>query len=200
MHEGAEGGHANLRALHQPNITVDARAFVKPPFFQGGVGAYADKVLAAVVHVFGHVVHLGGVAARLAAHVEPIEPHAGVAENTIEPQADVLAKVGGRDIHLFPVPTHTGSWITVTHGLVTMRMTGQRVVAQGGHPVVGHIDVLPTAVVELHHIGTFVVDGVGLGQVVEVLGAATEIFHWVGGIAEGELPTVTQGDALTHIA
>ena len=54
----------------------------------------------------------------------------------------------------------------------------------------GDGDILPGGVVEGLRVGALIVDGVGLGEVVEVLRACPPVFSGICGIAEGELPAV----------
>ena len=109
IYEGAKGRHADGSGLHQPCITVDTCTLVEPSLLESGVSAHADEIVAAVVHIFRHIVHLSGIAAGLGAHVEAVEPHAGVAEDAVELQHDALAKVFLGDIDGLAIPSHTSS-------------------------------------------------------------------------------------------
>ena len=73
------------------------------------------------------------------------------------------------------------------------RLTG---IGQGRHPVVRYLHLLPRGIVKLVGVGTFVVDGVGFCQVVEVLRAAAEVLLWIGSVAKGELPALVEADGL----
>ena len=174
--------------LFEPDVAVDACPLVEPTFLKGGVGPYTDEVVAAVVHVLGDVVYLGGVSAGFGAHVEAVEPHLGVAEDAVEAEQDVPAEVFltyGED---FTVPAYAGFGILPAHRLVAVRMAGGGVEAQRGHEVVRNAHFLPGAVVELGRVRAFVVDGIGLGEIVEIFGSAAEVFLRVGRVAEGEAP------------
>ena len=161
--------------LFHPHVAVDAAALVEPAFLEGGVGPYADEVVAAVVHIFGDVVYLGGVAAGLGAHVEAVEPYLCVAEDAVEAEQDVPAEVFLADGEYLAVPADAGFGVLPAHRLVAVRVAGAAVIAQGGHEVVREAHFLPGAVVEFHRIRTFVVDGVCLGEIVEIFGAAAEV-------------------------
>ena len=78
-------------------------------------------------------------------------------------------------------------------------MAGLKGIRQRGHPVVGNLYLLPRDIVELGGIGTFVVDGTGLCEVVEILGATAEILCRVGSMAKGKLPPLVQTDGFTHV-
>ena len=69
-------------------------------------------------------------------------------------------------------------------------------VGQVNDEIVGHIDTLPAAVVELHAVRAGVMYRVRLGQIVEILCAAAEVFRRVGGIAEGEFPATVEAHRL----
>ena len=91
IYKCAEGGHTDGGGLHQPSVTVDAGSLVEPALLQRRVGPHTDEVVAAVVHILRHVIHLRGIAARLATHIVAVEPHAGIAEDAVELQQQVLA-------------------------------------------------------------------------------------------------------------
>ena len=87
----AERSHTDGGGLHEPCVAVDAGSLVKPALFQRRIGPHTDEVIAAVVHILRHVIHLRGIAARLATHIVAVEPHAGIAEDAVELQQQVLA-------------------------------------------------------------------------------------------------------------
>ena len=198
VNEGAERCHTHRRRLHQPRITVNACPFIEPTFLQCGVGPHTDQVVASVVHIFGHVVILGGVAAGLRAEIEPVEPNPGVAENAVEPQGDMLAQVLSGNADGFPVPPHAGRGIFVAYGLIAMRVACLAGIRQRGHPVVGQAHLLPRRVVELLRIGSLVVYRVGLRQIIEIFGAAAEVLHRVGGMTKGKGPALIEQDVFTR--
>ena len=41
-------------------------------------------------------------------------------------------------------------------------------------------------------------DGIGFGEIVEILGAATEVLLWIGGVAKGEAPSFVDADGFTQ--
>ena len=196
--KSSEGSHAHGCRFQQPCIAVDACPFVEPALLERSISAHADQVVAAVVHIFRHVVHLRGVTAGLRAHVETVEPHAGIAEYTVELQGDMLAKVALWDMDCFPIPAHARLRILVAYGLVAVRVAGFAGVGQGGHIVMRHADLLPSRIVEFRAVGSFVVNGVGFRQVVEILCATAEIFLWIGCVSESKLPPFIQADLLSH--
>ena len=114
--------HAYGSRFHQPCIAIDTSSLIKPAFFECGIGTDANQVVAAVVYIFRHVIHLRGIAAGLGAHVKAIEPNAGIAEDAVELQGNMLAKVIGRDINSLPIPSHTRFRIFIANGLVAMRV------------------------------------------------------------------------------
>ena len=116
----AEGSHADSRRFHQPGIAVDAGTLVEPALLERGVGPHTDQVVAAIVHIFRHVVHLCGIAAGLGAHIEAVEPHAGIAEDAVEPQGDVLAQVALGNADGVAIPAHARRGIFKAYGLVAM--------------------------------------------------------------------------------
>ena len=195
----AEGRHADRRRLQQPCVAIDAGTLVEPALLQRGIGTDADQVVAAHVRILRHVVHLGGIAAGFLAQPEAVEPHLGMAEDAVELQQQPAALIGGRQREMLPVPAHAGCRIAPAHGLVAVRVAGLAGIRELGGPVVGHAHILPRPVVELRTVGTLVMDGVGLGQIVEVLRAAAEVLLRVGGMAQAELPAVAEPDFLADV-
>ena len=196
--KGAEGSHADGSRLQQPRITVDTRSLIEPPFFQRGICPHTDKVVAAIVHILRHVIHLCGIAARLRTQIEAVEPHTGITEDAVKPQGDVLAQVFLTDGENLPIPAHTRLRVFVSDGLIAVRMARIRGVGKDGHPVVRHRHLLPRAVVKLHDIRTLVVNGIRLRQIIKVLRAATEVLRGIRSIPERKPPAVIQPDNLTH--
>ena len=79
-----------------------------------------------------------------------------------------------------------------------MRMTGLRGIRQVGHPVVGHLNLLPARIVELLCVRPLVVDRVRLCQIVKVLRATAEVLLWISSMPQFELPTLVQTDGLPY--
>ena len=61
-----------------------------------------------------------GIAAGLRAHIEAVEPHAGITEDAIKLQGDMLTIILGWDIDDLAIPAYTRLWILVAHSLITM--------------------------------------------------------------------------------
>ena len=74
-------------------MSVDAGSFIEPSFLQSCVGTHAYDILPAIVQIFGNIVGLCGISARLMAEVESVDPHLRVAEDSVELQPDVLAVI-----------------------------------------------------------------------------------------------------------
>ena len=115
----------------------------------------------------------------------------------------MLAEIFLRDVEHLAIPTHTGLGILVAHLLVAVAVTGFRSERQVHHPVVRQLHLLPfhapLLLVELERVWPLIVDGSGLGQIVEVLGAATEVLGRVGSIPKSEEPVFVETDSLAHI-
>ena len=196
MDERAKGCYADGRRLLEPHVAIDACTFVEPALFQRGVGTDADQVVATIINIRCDVVDLCDVAAGFRTHVEAVEPHLGVAEDAVEAQLEALAEVLLADGEDLTVPAHAGSRVFPADGLIAVGVACLTGVGQGRHPVVGNLHVLPGGIVKLVGVGTFVVDGVGFCQVVEVLRAAAEVFLGIGGVAKGKLPALVEADGL----
>ena len=194
--KGPKRCHTDGCRLQQPCITVDACTLVEPAFLERGIGTDTDEVVAAIVHIFRHIVYLRGVAAGFHTEPESVEPYVSISENTVELQGYMLAEIFCRDADYLTIPADTGLWVLIAYGLITMRMAGERVVWQCGHPVVGDAHLLPCGIIKLRCVGPLVVDGVSLGQIVEILSAAAKVLLRVGSIAKGKFPPLTEADSL----
>ena len=176
MDKGAERCHMYRGGLVEPDVAIDACTLVEPTFFQGGIGTDAHQVVAAVVQVFADVIHLRGIAAGLAAQVEAVDPHAGIAEDAVELQIDVLAQVFLRHGEGLAVPADAGLGIFITDGLVAVAVAGFAGKGEVHHPVVGQVYRLPCRSIKFLGVRPGVVDGRRLGEVIEILGSAAEVF------------------------
>ena len=182
--------------LLQPHVAVDASTLIEPTLFKGGIGAHADHIVAAIVQIRRDIVVLGEIAALCTSAVEAVHPYAAVAEDAVEEQGDMLALVFLVDVEGLAVPTHRGLGIAVAHGLVAVRVAALTAEGQLHHEVVGQVDGLPTAVIKLHAVGTLIVDGGRLGEIVEVFRTTAEVLDGVAGMAEVEAPAEVEADLL----
>ncbi len=180
----------------QPDVAVDAGAFVEPALAEGGVHAHGDDVPGAVVKHVAEVDLEAAVAAAVAADDVAVAEHDAVAEHAVEFQADPLAQVLRRNLQHAPVPADAGLRIGAAQRCVAMR--GSRVFAidQGGgrvlarrqrhRPVVRQVDALPVAVVEGEQGGVGgVLAALGVGA---LEGAEMEVARRIVGVAEMETP------------
>ena len=86
------------------------------------------------------------------------------------------------------VRADAGLRVLPANGLVSVGVACKGIAGEGGHPVVGDGDVLPGTVVEGFRVGAFVVDGVGLCEVVEIFRAAAPVFSGARCVSKSELP------------
>ena len=87
--------------------------------------------------------------------------------------------------------------VTVAHGLIAMGMAGLTVESKECHKVVRQLHGLPLAIVKLVAVRAFVVDGIGLGEIVEILRSAAKVLGGIGSMAESELPALIETNGLT---
>ena len=196
--KGSKRGHADCCRLQEPCVAIDASPFVEPPLLQRSISPDAQQVVTTIVHILRHVVNLCGIATGLCAHIEAIEPHTGIAKYAVQLYTDVLAQILSRNLYHLAIPAHAAVRILPTYRLVSVRVAGLTSIRQRRSPVVGHTDCLPRRVVELLGIGAFVMDAVGLGQVVEVLSATAKVLLRVGSMPHSKLPALTESDFLSH--
>ena len=194
----AEGCHTHQGLLLKPHIAVDAGSLVEPSFLERGIGTDTDQVVLAIFDIRCDVVDLRGIATRLRTHIEAVEPHLGISEDTVEAQFQLFAEILLTDLHQFTIPAHTRRGILPAYGLVTVRVTGLGGIGQGGHPVVRHLHLLPACIIKLGGIRSLVVDRVRFRQIVKVLGATAEVLLRICCMPQFELPALVEADGLTY--
>ena len=91
-------------SLHEPDVTVNTRAFVEPAFELRRVHLHGDDVFAADIGQVGDVVAETAVAAFVMAGEPAVDEHLGVAEHAVELQPDAFAGVGLRQIERAAIP------------------------------------------------------------------------------------------------
>ena len=181
-----------FRADGQPDVAVDARPLIEPAFLEGRICPDCDHVVATVIQVFRDVIGGRSIAALLPAQPEAVDPDVRVAEDAVETNGNGLSQRLGRHREMLAVPAHAGFRPLPTHGLVAMAVGSLRRERQVHHPVVRQLHRLPGTVVELHGIGTLIMDGRRFCEIVEVFRAASEIFRRRRSVAECELPAVVK--------
>lgn len=199
---GAAHEHAVLRQMQrvglvQPQMAVDAGAFVEPAFAQRGIHAHGDEVGLAVVEHFAEIDLEAAIAAGVAPDDVAVAEHDAVAEHTVEHQADAPAQIACGNLQRAPIPAHAGFRKAGAQRLVAVR-SGQVLFGDGGRdrflpegqgdrPVVRQIQQFPATVVE----GELRGGGSVLARLGEAAleGAELEIARWVAGVTKMEAPT-----------
>ena len=112
--------------------------------------------------------------------VETVYPDTGITEDTVELEIKMFAEVLLRNSDTFPVPSHRVFGEFITDGFIAMAVARLSGVWQINHPVVRKVHRLPVHSpllrIELGGVRSLVMDRGRLGQIVEVLRSATEIF------------------------
>ena len=91
--------------LGQPDVAIDARAFIEPAFAQRRIDAQQQHVPPAVVYEVGDIEAKRRVAAHVAAHEVAVENDDRVAKDAVELDRDAAAKVARRHIENTAVPS-----------------------------------------------------------------------------------------------
>ena len=181
VHESASCGDVQGMGFLQPHMAVDSGAFIEPSLLERSVAAHADEIgllrLVAEQKIVGDVVVLVYVSAGLHAHEKAVHPDLRVAEYSVKLYAEMLALVFLREIEGLPVPAHTGLREFPADLLVSVAVARIPAVGKVHNPVVGKIHGLPPLVrIEAYGVRAFIVNGIGLGQIVEILCSAAEVF------------------------
>ena len=116
----SKGYYTHCCRFQKPNIAIDTSTFIEPSFFQCGIGANTEQIVATIVDVFCDVIHLSGIAAGLCTHIKTVKPNPGIAEHTIHLYADALPKIFLRNVDGLPIPAHAGLWKLPTYCLIAM--------------------------------------------------------------------------------
>ena len=178
--------------LGQPDVPVDARAFVEPAFELRRVDAHRQHVLAAVVGKVGDVVGEAGVAAFVAADDVAVDPDEAVAEHAVELDAEPLARVGAGDVELLAIPADAGGGIVATDGFAACAPSAFCVEGQLDGPVVRQVELSPVKIDEFEGRPRRPAAGFGVG----VAGAEAEVLGRIGGVAELEAPALVEQQPL----
>ena len=176
----------------QPHVPVDSRTFVKPPFFERRIHTHGHHVVATIVQVVGDIVACRRIAAALAAEPEAVDPDVRVAENAVETKPYPLPQRRCRHAEMLAVPAHAGFRPLPAHRLVAVAVRSLRGIRQVYHPVVRELHVLPGGIVKIHRIGSLVVDGSRLGEIIEILRTPSEVLFGRRSVSEGKLPAVVE--------
>lgn len=178
--------------LRQPDVAVDARAFVPPALGRGRVDAHGDDVAAAVVQVVGDVDAEARVAARLAMQEVAVDPDDAVAEHAVELERDAPAACRRRERELAPVPADAVLRERAADRLRAVWRAAAFAERQFHRPVVRQIDAAPRAVLEVGRRRAVAVAGLAEE---EQSRAVIEVLRRVEGVAEREAPAVVDAGA-----
>ena len=142
---GEFGGDENPMAIHvewigfdEPDVSVDAGAFIKPAFLAGGIHADGDDVVPAVIEKLTEVIAEAVVAAGFVAKVMSVDPDPGITVNAVAPsliETDMVKK----DLKVNPAQVPVGRFGTPEEVAVVVVMlakngyiTGQTIYVNGG--------------------------------------------------------------------
>src|SRR3954463_14385353 len=103
-HEGAVRGHGQGRRFFQPDVPINAGAFVKPALEPRRIHAHHQSIFTAELRELTDVVTETVVAVEMAPEAMAVEPHKAIANHAVEFQPKDLALVGGRQVELPAVP------------------------------------------------------------------------------------------------
>ncbi len=193
----------------QPDVAIDAGAFVEPALAQRGIDAHGDDIGRRVrVQEVGDVDGKRRITAFVATDDIAVDHDDTGAEHAVEFQADATAHIGGIERKGLAVPTDAGFRIVAAQGLVAMVggivpddavvVGHQRDVlmheGQFDRPVVRQVDQSPRRIVELGLSGIAAVRP--LLRIGTLVLAEIEILGLVVEMAEGEAPAFVQTQTL----
>ena len=139
-------------------MTIDSGSLIEPAFLECRIHSDADHVLTAIVQVFGNIIILRSISARLVAEIETVHPHPRVAEDAVVLKPDMPSVILCRDLEGLAVPAHACLRIFEAHCLVAMTMACLLGIRKIDHPIVRKIYRSPARCIELRGVRAFVVD------------------------------------------
>ena len=154
----------------QPDMAVDAGAFVEPAFELGGVDFQGNGVGTVEADDVGDIGAEGGVPAFVAGDDPAVDPDSGVAVGPVELEPDAFADVGGGEGEGAAVPANGVALKAGADGFETVAAIGVAVEGEFNGPVVGQIQRTPGLVVEFGRGGSAAgagfVEAEGVGPVI----------------------------------
>jgi len=98
----------NEIGLGEPDVAIDACAFVEPAVAEGGIDAKDNGVLLAEVEKVGEVEAEGCVAVVIATNEAAVDEDENASEGAVELDDDALALIGGGDVEEAAIPADGG--------------------------------------------------------------------------------------------
>ncbi len=137
-------------SLYQPDVAVDTRALVPPALELRRISPNHERVFAAVIEHVGQIVARGSVAAIMTPEIVSVDGHFVISIDAVEFHADSPTNVHAGDLENAPVPADACARVVPSERLETMeKELGVIDEIELDGPVVGEIDGLPGAVVEI---------------------------------------------------
>ena len=106
--------------LVQPNVTVDACAFIEPSFILGSVCPHHEYIVLIEANIVCDILGNTGVPAFMIAQEETVDPDVGIAKDAIELHLEPLPGIDAGDVKMPTVPADTGFREQSSHRLITV--------------------------------------------------------------------------------
>ena len=148
--EDTVGRDRDRRGLYQPDVAINASAFVEPPFGLCRIDANRDQVLFTKIRHIGNVVAEAGVTALVMADKPAVHENRAVAKHAIEFQPKPTVGIGLCKIERASVPTDAVLGKGGAERLESVRAVGLCVEGKFDGPVVGQLDLAPARVAVVH--------------------------------------------------
>ena len=176
------------RGFGQPDMTVNARAFIRPCFLKRGIHPHGHDIVAAIIQVISQVVIETFVTAGFPAQIKTINPDDGITEDSIEFEADFFAEIGIGNGERFAIPAHAVLREIPANRLVAVASGAPAVKRQFHRPIVRQVQGAPGPVVKIR--GRRANSIAGLGEIIIVVERnGVEILARIGGVAESKAPS-----------
>src|ERR1700722_10877009 len=173
----------------EPGMTVDARAFIEPPFVLARIDPHYDRILATVMQEIGDVVRTSAIAAKMAAEVTIVDPYFTVPEYPVKLQHKTPSRIGPIHGKGLPIPANTVRREETTYRMIAMRLhvfVGRLRKRQRHRPVVRQLHIRPGLVIKIHSDCGMI----GIPRLRQNIPyAIIEIFFRVRGIPKVKLPS-----------
>src|SRR5687768_16254487 len=92
----------------QPDMPVDPRPFIKPPFIMSGINTHGNDIITIIIQKVSNVVMHSDVTTLVVTEIKSVDPYVGITENPIELKLKTFTRVNSCNSEFLTVPANTG--------------------------------------------------------------------------------------------
>ena len=186
--------------LGQPDMAVNAGAFVKPAVTKTGIHAKGDVILCAVSDEVCQIEPKGRIAVVVSPKKASVNEYQSVSDDAIKLHPDAAPRIAGEEFERAAIPANASLRVAAAERLIAMRtklaVALAGIVVHEGKlhgPIVRKVKLSPARIIEARFCKVKVS---GLGKIALPV-SEVEIFCRVVSIAEGKLPAEIEEQLLS---